>query len=106
MCIGLDKIVFYMSLNKRRLQEIQVCGEKKLQAVNEETFLQHLSILNVTQEEKGGVGKEMEVIHKLCCSDLVGLIKNYRQRIECFPSINTTVLGWISMYSGIHTSGV
>lgn len=63
-------------------------------------------MLKVTQEEKGGIVKEMEVIHKLCWSDLVDLIKNDRQKTECFPSINTTVLGWVSMYSGIHAVGV
>jgi len=37
----------------------------------------------------------MELIHKLCCLGLVDLIKNDKQKTECFFAISTTVLGWI-----------
>lgn len=64
MCIGLDKIVFYMSLNNI-CKKFGFVQEEKIQAVNGEAFLQHLSILNVTQEEKRGIVKEMKLIHKI-----------------------------------------
>lgn len=64
MCIGLDKIVFYMSLNNI-CKKFRFVQEEKLQAANGEAFLRHLSILNVPQEEKGGIVKEMEVIHTI-----------------------------------------
>jgi len=41
VCIGLDKIVFYMSLNNI-FQKFRFVKEEILQAVNGEAFLQHL----------------------------------------------------------------
>lgn len=83
MCIGLEKIVFYISLNNI-CKKFRFVEEEKLQAVNGEAFLQHLSILYIIEEEKGAIIKEIEVIHKLCCLDLVGLIQNYRKN-SVFP---------------------
>lgn len=51
MCIGLDNIVFYMSLNNI-CKKFRFVEEEKLQTVNGEAFLQHISILNLTQEDR------------------------------------------------------